>query len=748
MIDNEYVQKKVEQDFADYYPAGEEMQAQISGRRSRSKLFFWAVLAATMLAIIVLLVLLLTIINQSFGLVAEQVAIPEETLVTDSNKTRITGASNIVESSEDDQFLANAIGNDPNGAGFFGYAFYNDNQDKLTALAVDGVVPSEENVLNGQYSGTRPLYVYCAAEILGEKPQVAAFLAYYVQNLEVVSEVGYFAADEETLAQQQAAILETLGLDELPQINPAEFEGDIMVSGSSTVYPVTLAMAEKFKKDGFSGEIFVESSGTGAGFTDFCAGSEGVDIVDASRAVDTIEFEACRAVDLNLNEYLIGQDAVIAVVNSENDFATEMSREQIELLFSEAVTWADIDGTYPAQEIARYIPTAESGTMDLFVRSVFDEQTLADLPYYTLVDIYSTNVTVGRCRAVEREKRFYLDRLVCDDEEAFATACASDNPPTGCADETRTHEELQRMITAEIVKPTIVRSWFLYPSIFNRQEIVLETATEFPSADLKFKSWISLDFVTSPQSSQPEIAGVRTAILGSLWVVFISILVAFPLGVSAALYLEEYADPSKWYNNIIQTNINNLAGVPSIIYGMLGLAVFVRFLEPITSGAAFGVVEASATANGRTILSAGLTLGLLGLPIVIIAAQEAVKAVPPSLREASLGLGATNWQTIWNHVLPNAIPGILTGTILTMSRVIGETAPLVVVGASTFITSDPTSPFSKFTTLPAQIYQWTTRPQDTFRNLAGAAIIVLLILLLALNALAIYMRNHFSKRFA
>jgi phosphate transport system permease protein len=179
---------------------------------------------------------------------------------------------------------------------------------------------------------------------------------------------------------------------------------------------------------------------------------------------------------------------------------------------------------------------------------------------------------------------------------------------------------------------------------------------------------------------------------------------------------------------------------------MLGLAVFVRALEPLTSGALFGYVEAGGTANGRTILSAGLTLALLGLPIIIISAQEAIKAVPPSLREASFGLGATKWQTIWNHVLPNAIPGILTGTILTMSRIIGETAPLVVVGASTFITTDPTSPFSKFTTLPAQVYQWTTRPQDTFRNIAGAAIIVLLILLLSLNATAIFMRNRYSKR--
>lgn len=748
MIDNEYIQKKVEQDFADYYPAGDEMQSQISGRRTRGKLFFWVFLVATMVAIIALLTLLVTIINQSFGLVAEQVVIPEETLVTDFNKTRVTSAANIIESSEDDESLAAGIGADPNGVGFFGYAFYAENQDKLKALSIDGVAPTEGNVFGGEYPGTRPLYIYSAAEIIEEKPQVAAFLAYYLENLKIVSDVGYFAADEEALDQQQAAILEALGVEELPHINPADFEGDISVSGSSTVFPVTVAMAEKFKTDGFKGEIFVESTGTGGGFNAFCKGTEGIDIVDASREVDTIEFEACRAAGLNVNEYLIGQDAVVAAVSAVNDFADDISRDQLELLFTDSVNWSDVDDTWPAQSINRFIPTAESGTMDFFVRSIFDEQTLANLPYYALVNIYSSNVTVGRCRAIERERRFYLDQLVCDNPEAFAAACAGDNPPSGCTEETWTHAELERMITAEVVQPKILASWYLFPSLFERQEIALEAATKYPNAELKFKSWLSMDFITSPQSSQPEIAGVRTAILGSLWVVFISILVAFPLGVAAALYLEEYADPRKRFNQVIQTNINNLAGVPSIIYGMLGLAVFVRFLEPITSGAAFGYVEAGATANGRTILSAGMTLGLLGLPIVIIAAQEAIKAVPPSLREASMGLGATKWQTIWNHVLPNAIPGILTGTILTMSRVIGETAPLVVVGASTFITTDPTSPFSKFTTLPAQIYQWTTRPQDTFRNIAGAAIIALLVMLLALNALAIYLRNRFSKRFA
>src|SRR5690606_25218430 len=182
------------------------------------------------------------------------------------------------------------------------------------------------------------------------------------------------------------------------------------------------------------------------------------------------------------------------------------------------------------------------------------------------------------------------------------------------------------------------------------------------------------------QSSQPELAGVRTAILGSLWTIVITIAVAFPVGVGASIYLEEYAR-SNWINRLIQTNINNLAAVPSIIYGMLGLVLFVRLLEPLTSGTLFGLADPT-TANGRTILSAGLTLALLILPLLIINAQEAIRAVPNSLRQASYGLGATKWQTIWHHVLPSALPGMLTGAILSISRAIGETAPLVVIGAA------------------------------------------------------------------
>ena len=281
-------------------------------------------------------------------------------------------------------------------------------------------------------------------------------------------------------------------------------------------------------------------------------------------------------------------------------------------------------------------------------------------------------------------------------------------------------------------------------------EEIKAIAETIPQGTLQWRSWLTTDFLASPQSSVPDLAGIQTAIYGTLWVVFITIVIAMPLGVGAAIYLEEYAtmvsNPTlRRFNGIIQTNINNLAGVPSIIYGILGLAIFVRALEPITSGAIFGLSD-PATANGRTVLSAGLTLALLILPLIIINAQEAIRAVPPSLRQAGMGLGATKWQTIWAHVLPNAIPGILTGNILAMSRAIGETAPLVVIGASTFITVNPSSPFSKFTPLPIQIYKWTARPKDTFRNIAAAAIIVLLILLLTLNATAVLLRNRYSRR--
>lgn len=309
----------------------------------------------------------------------------------------------------------------------------------------------------------------------------------------------------------------------------------------------------------------------------------------------------------------------------------------------------------------------------------------------------------------------------------------------------RSREQVFQLVIERIIRPKVVQVWKFWPSLTQSDEIRAMVLQKYPKAELDFVSWLTYDFVTRPQTSEPLTAGVRTAILGSLWTILFTILLAFPLGVGAAIYLEEYASEN-WFNRIIQININNLAGVPSIVYGILGLAIFVRALERFTSGKMFGIVNLTSE-NGRTVISAGLTLGLLVLPIIIINAQEAIRAVPRSLRNASFGVGATKWQTVWSHVLPNALPGILTGTILAISRAIGETAPLVVVGASTAISFDPSSPFSKFTTLPIQIYQWTSRPQDEFRSLAAASILVLLILLLSLNASAVLLRNRFSRRF-
>ncbi len=341
---------------------------------------------------------------------------------------------------------------------------------------------------------------------------------------------------------------------------------------------------------------------------------------------------------------------------------------------------------------------------------------LEDLPKNEIIQIIETNLSKGMIRQLTREKAL----------------------------EDINQQELYNIVQEKVIKPQIEGTWSLYDSLFKRQEIQDEVMQKFPLANLEWKSWFSLRFILASASSDPLQAGVRTALLGSLWTILITLLVAFPLGVGAAIYLEEYASDT-WFNRVIMINISNLAGVPSIIYGMLGLLLFVRVLQPLTSGAIFGVND-PATANGRTILSAGLTLALLVLPLIIINAQEAIHSVPESIRQASLGLGATQWQTIWHHVLPSALPGILTGAILAISRALGETAPLVVIGGATFINFDPTGLFSKFTILPIQIYQWTARPQAEFKNLAAAAIVLLLIVLLSLNTVAIVLRNRFRSK--
>lgn len=239
---------------------------------------------------------------------------------------------------------------------------------------------------------------------------------------------------------------------------------------------------------------------------------------------------------------------------------------------------------------------------------------------------------------------------------------------------------------------------------------------------------LSVDFLNSFASRFPERAGVKAAIWGSVWILGLTAVISFPISVAAAIYLEEYSGKN-WWTRLIQLNIANLAGVPSIVYGILGLTLFVRALQ----------LE-------RSVLSGALTLSLLIMPVIIMAAQEAIRAVPDSLRQAAYGLGATRWQVVRTQVLPMAMPGILTGTILALSRAVGETAPLIMVGAVGFIAFVPDSPMSSFTVLPLQIYNWVSRPQSEFHTLAAAGILVLLALLLSMNAVAIVLRNRFQKR--
>lgn len=233
-------------------------------------------------------------------------------------------------------------------------------------------------------------------------------------------------------------------------------------------------------------------------------------------------------------------------------------------------------------------------------------------------------------------------------------------------------------------------------------------------------------FLTETPSRFPERGGIRPAIIGSFYLGIIVLLVAVPIGVGSALYLEEYA-PKTWWTALIEVNIGNLAGVPSIVYGLLGLAVFNYLLN-----------------FGPTLISGALTLALLSLPVIIVTAREAIRAVPDSLRQASYGLGSTKWQTLQHHVLPYAVPGILTGVIISVSRAIGDAASLMVVGAVSFLTFDP-GLFQRFMALPIQIFSYITRPEPGFANAAAAAIIVLILLILALNAIAIYLRQHYSQ---
>jgi phosphate transport system permease protein len=246
------------------------------------------------------------------------------------------------------------------------------------------------------------------------------------------------------------------------------------------------------------------------------------------------------------------------------------------------------------------------------------------------------------------------------------------------------------------------------------------------------KGWPRLDlrlFTNMPSVRDAENAGAQSAITGTIWVISFTALISIPTGIMSALYLEEFAKPNSRFQRFIEVNIQNLAAVPSIVYGILGLAIFARAL-----------------ALGQSVITASLTLALLVLPVIIIATREALRAVPRNIRDGSLALGATEWQTAYRQTLPAAVPGIATGTILALSRAIGEAAPLLLLGAVSFITFNPNGVLSGYTTLPIQIFNWTKESREEFQVLAAATIVVLLLLLLAMNFVAIWIRNRTQKR--
>ncbi|MGG3854388.1 phosphate ABC transporter permease PstA [Caldifermentibacillus hisashii] len=280
------------------------------------------------------------------------------------------------------------------------------------------------------------------------------------------------------------------------------------------------------------------------------------------------------------------------------------------------------------------------------------------------------------------------------------------------------------------MKPRLFRNtFFKYIFLLATGLCLIVLAVLFGRIFIQGLPYLDWQFMNSLPSRKPEEAGIYTALNGTIWLMVVVVPVTMILGVGAAIYLEEYAKKNR-FTTFIQVNISNLAGVPSVVYGLLGLTLFVRTF-----------------AFGKSVLAAGLTMSLLVLPVIIVSAQEAIRAVPSSFREASYAMGATKWTTILRVVLPASLPGILTGSILALSRAIGETAPLVVLGIPLFLAFLPNSVFDEFTALPMQIYNWTSRPQDEFHALAAAGIIVLLALLIVMNSVAIMIRNKFSKRY-
>ncbi len=287
------------------------------------------------------------------------------------------------------------------------------------------------------------------------------------------------------------------------------------------------------------------------------------------------------------------------------------------------------------------------------------------------------------------------------------------------------HEAVVRKMNKRLIVNRIFKTIFFAATLF----ALLVLGVLFYRIISQGVGYLTPEFFQNFGSRIPEKAGIKAALIGSIWLMCVVAPVSIILGVGTAIYLEEYATKNK-LNDFIRMNISNLAGVPSVVFGLLGLTIFVRAL-----------------ALGNSVLAAGFTMSLLILPVIIVGAQEAIRAVPQDVREASYGMGATKWQTIINIVLPSAIPGILTGAILALSRAVGETAPLVVIGIPVIVHFLPDNLLSQFTALPMQIYDWAKRPQEAFQYVSSAGILVLMIFLLIMNSIAIFIRNKFQKRY-
>ncbi|MFE6167532.1 phosphate ABC transporter permease PstA [Viridibacillus arvi] len=287
------------------------------------------------------------------------------------------------------------------------------------------------------------------------------------------------------------------------------------------------------------------------------------------------------------------------------------------------------------------------------------------------------------------------------------------------------HTQVVKRMNGRLVVNKLLKTVFLLATLFALATLGILVYRMFDQG----WGYLSVDFISNFASRFPEKAGIKAALVGSIFLMLVVAPVSLFLGVGTAIYLEEYAKQNK-INAFIRMNISNLAGVPSIVFGLLGLTIFVRSL-----------------ALGKSILAAGLTMSLLILPVIIVAAQEAIRSVPKELREASYGMGATKWQTILKVVLPSAVPGILTGSILALSRAIGETAPLVVLGIPVIVHFLPDGILSEFTALPMQIFDWAKRPQEEFQYVAAAGILVLMTFLVILNSIAVLIRNKFQRRY-